>query len=119
MSSSRLGSHTTISSQTLLLFAVGALLLALPLALNVMNRVRAEQRMRQAVAQMSAQTELNKQKLARLADAEAYVRSDAYIEHWARVQQHWVKNGEVPVIVSATDSLKPKSQPWWEQFLNQ
>lgn len=118
MSSSRPGSHTTISAQTLLLFTVGVLLLAVPLALNVMNRVRAEERMRQAVAQMSAQAELNKQKLIHLSSAEAFVRSDAYVEHWARVQQRWVKNGEVPVIVAA-DPLVSDSQPWWEQFLNQ
>ena len=118
MFSSQSNSQTSLSlsSRTLLIIAAGALLLAMPLALNVMNRIRAEQRMRLAVAQMSAQVKLNQEKLDRLADAATYANSDAYVEHWARVQQRWVKNGETPVI-SALDGQPLVPQPWWQQFL--
>lgn len=119
MSSGQPNSTTAFSARTLLLFAMGLALLAMPLALNVMNRVQAEQRMRHAVEQMSAQVKLNEKKLAQLSDAANYAKSDAYVEHWARVQQRWVRTGETPVISPNIDQMEMVPQPWWEQFLNQ
>lgn len=109
----------TLSPQTLIWFTLGMLLLCLPLMLNVVNRVQAERKMREAVTQMSAQVQVHQERLKRLETAETYARSDAYVERWARVQQHWVKNGEVAVIVPGTGPAQTQPQPWWEQFLNQ
>ena len=119
MPSNRPNQQHILSSRALLWFTLCVVLLVLPLLLNVVNRVQAEQRMQAAVTQMSAQVQIHQEKLKRLEAAEAYARSDAYVERWARVQQHWIRNGEVAVIAPSTSPLQMQPQPWWEQVLNQ
>ena len=102
------------ASRVLLGFALVAIVLSLPLMLNIVNRVKAEATMRAAVQQMTTQVDANKAKLVQLQEALDYAKSSAYVERWARVQTHWAKPGETVVIPPASDA---PPRLWWEAFL--
>ncbi len=90
---------------------VAALILVLivPLAIGFNTRLSAiqrihddELRLRQQVADEQARHE----DLERLS---AYVASDAYVEHWARVDARMAKPGEVAVIPVASEAMPADS----------
>ena len=111
-----------------------ATLITLPLALVLLwglgqqlllaHRMRVEERRLEAlVAQAQARHD---ELLARL----DYVRSDEYVEHWARAEAGMARPGEVAVVllnegqragVSATPTPmptaeSPESRPWWKEL---
>jgi hypothetical protein len=115
MTQSSKSAHPEIS-RALLWFSIAAIILSLPLLINIVGRVQAEAEMRAAVQQMTAQVDENKLKLVQLQEALDYAKSNAYTERWARVQAHWTRPGETVVISPATDG---PPRLWWEAFLTQ
>ncbi|MCS7056480.1 MAG: hypothetical protein NZM18_09970 [Thermoflexales bacterium] len=101
-------------NRLLVWFSIGALLLSLPLALNIVSRVEAEARMRAEVERMTQEVSAAEAKLAGLRAALDHARSDAFVEAWARVQMRWSKQGEVIVVPS---TARRSSHLWWEDFL--
>jgi cell division protein FtsB len=105
-------------NRALVWFSIAAIVLSVPLVVNLVGRLQAEAQMRAAVQQMSARVDDNKTKLVQLQEALDYAKSSAYTERWARAQAHWAKPGETVVI----DATKPSSaeappQLWWEAFV--
>jgi len=101
-------------NHALIWFAVGALLLALPLLFNIVSRVEAEMRMWSEVARMTQQVNVAEARLAGLRAALDYARSDAFVEEWARVYARWSREGEVVVVPPAP---RKATRLWWENFL--
>jgi hypothetical protein len=99
----------------MLIFALVALVLAVPLGFNVINRMRAETAMRAAVAKMAVQVENNRIKESQLRRALAYAKSEAYTEQWARAQAHWARPDEFVVVMPNESALV--ARPWWEAFV--
>jgi hypothetical protein len=95
-------------------FAVGALLLALPLLFNIVSRVEAQMRMWSEVQRMTQQVNAAEARLAGLRAALNYAQSDAFVEEWARVYARWSKEGEVIVVPPAP---REAARLWWESFL--
>ncbi|MCS7062268.1 MAG: septum formation initiator family protein [Anaerolineae bacterium] len=86
------------------------LVLSLPLLFNLMGRLQAETRAREAVEQMSTQVaEIEARRDAFKARLE-YVTSEAYVEQRARVEYRLVREGEIPIIPSAgQNAAQPRS----------
>ena len=119
MTQSNKSAHPEIS-RALLWFSVTAIVLSVPLMVNLVGRMRAEAEMRAAVQQLTAQVDENKLKLVQLQEALDYAKSSAYTERWARVQAHWARPGEIVVISPATNNLSEvPPRLWWEAFLTQ
>lgn len=104
-------------SRALMWFAFAALVLSMPLIVNLVSRMQAEAEMRAAVQQMATRVEENKTKLVQLQEALAYAKSSAYTERWARAQAHWAKPGETVVISPAASPSEVPPRLWWEAFL--
>ncbi len=99
----------------MLWFSLGALLLALPLMLNLSSRLQSEARMRAEVEQQAREVAALESQVAALQEALAHARSDAFVEAWARTHR-WARPGEVPIIPA---DLQPTPSPWWQQFIEQ
>ena len=93
-----------LSSMQLMFAAI--LAIGLLLAINFSSRIAAGQPVQQLHAQVKAEIELLRQEQAALIAERDYVRSDAFVEQWARDEGKMVRSGEVLVIpVPSTSTL--------------
>ena len=107
-------SAATTTNRLLTWFCVGALLLSLPLLLNIVGRMQAEESMQTETIRMSQQLTADEIKLSGLRNALDYAKSDAFTERWARTWTRWGKEGEVVVVPPTSGEA---SHLWWEEFL--
>jgi len=113
------------------------LAIALILAINFSSRIAATQPLQQTYDEVNAEIERLSEEQADLINERDYVRSDAYVEAWARDEGKMVRPGEVLVIPvpSAVDvetspvdvplieveTSPPQSDPWvvwWALFFD-
>ena len=113
------------------------LAIALILAINFSSRIAATQPLQQTYDEVSAEIERLRVEQGNLISERDYVRSDAYVEAWARDEGKLVRPGEVLVIPvpSAVDvdttpadaplieveTSPPQSEPWvvwWALFFD-
>ena len=105
---------------------------AVLLALGFNSRLTAIRQMRQDEAYLKQAVAAEETRQAGLKTYLDYVRSDSYVEHWARVDARMIKAGEgavVPVAPAAgqsvTDSPAPVQAPvtildeWWLLFFGE
>lgn len=102
------------TNRLLIWFSIGALLLSLPLLLNIVGRVQAEARMQAETTRMSAQIAADELRLQGLKNALDYAKTDAFTERWARAWARWGRDGEVVVVPPASGET---AHLWWEEFL--
>jgi hypothetical protein len=105
---------TTTNTRLLLWFSIGAILLSLPLLINIVGRMEAEARMSAEVTRVTQKLAQDEAKLNGLKNALDYAKSDAYTERWARVSARWSRDGEVVVVPPASGET---AHLWWEMFL--
>ncbi|MCA9908419.1 MAG: septum formation initiator family protein [Anaerolineae bacterium] len=113
------------------------LAIALILAINFSSRIAATQPLQQTYDEVRAEIDRLRAEQSSLIQERDYVRSDAYVEAWARDEGKMVRPGEVLVIPvpSAVDvdttlpdtafveveTSPPQSDPWvvwWELFFD-
>jgi len=90
------------------------LAIGLLLAINFSSRIAASQPLQEAYARVQAEIEALRREQAELIRQRDYVRSDAYVEKWARSEGKMVRPGEVLVIplpVSAPAETPPTPSP--------
>lgn len=114
------------------------LMIGLVLAVNFSSRIDDDQALHDVEQQVRQEIDLLKREQARLLEELEFVRSDAYVEAWARGEGKMVREGEVLVIPVpsgiAIDSeptlqpsvalltTEPEQEPWelwWELFFDQ
>ena len=84
---------------------VGVIAWGLAQQLTLANEMRAEEsRLEQAVAAKQARNDDIRRQLA-------YVKSDEYVERWARVEARMVKPGEVAVVPLVAIVEPPQAEP--------
>jgi len=105
---------------------------AVLLALGFNSRLTAIRQMRQDEAYLKQAVAAEETRQAGLKTYRDYIRSDSYVEHWARVDARMIKAGEgamVPVAPAvgqpASGSLAPVQAPvtildeWWSLFFGE
>jgi len=106
-------------------------LMLVPVAIAFNARLATIRQMRQDEARLSQDVAAEQARQADLKLLQSYVASDAYVEHWARVEARMAKPGEVAVIPVAPASAQlnaapsaPASAPptivdeWWAVFFD-
>jgi cell division protein FtsB len=106
-------------------------LILVPVGIAFNARLATIRQMRQDEARLSQEVSAEQARQANLKLLRAYVASDAYVEHWARVEARMAKPGEVAVIPVAPASAQvnavspaPASLPstimdeWWAVFFD-
>src|SRR6266542_2715150 len=88
----------TSTARILTWAAVIMISLSLPLVINFVGRLQAEERMAQAVQQRAEQVRKAQIRLAQVHDALDYANSDAFTERYAREQARYARPGEVVVV---------------------
>ena len=96
------------------LFVV-CLLMALPLALNIVGRIQAEARMRAEYDRLAAEVQQDEQCLQQLDSAVEYAKTDAYAERWARERERLGKEGETVIVPASSQTGVSPARPWWEE----
>lgn len=107
-------STSSVASRLLVWFSLGALLLSLPLMVNIVGRAQAQARLQAEVNRVTQTIQKDEDKFKGLNNALAHARSDAFVEEWARVRARWGKDGEVVVVPPASGEV---ARLWWEDFL--
>lgn len=107
-------STATVASRLLVWFSLGALLLSLPLMVNIVGRAQAQARLQAEVNRVSQTIQMDENKFKGLNTALEHARSDAFVEEWARVRARWGKDGEVVVVPPASGEV---AHLWWEDYL--
>lgn len=107
-------STPAVASRLLVWFSLGALLLSLPLMVNVVGRLQAQARLQAEVNRVSQSIQMDENKLKGVNNALAYAKSDVFVEEWARVRARWGKDGEVVVVPPASGAV---ARLWWEDFI--
>jgi cell division protein FtsB len=105
---------------------------AVLLAFGFNSRLTAIRQMRQDEARLKQAVATEETRQASLKSYLDYIRSESYVEHWARVDARMVKAGEVAVIPVApttgqlgSDSPAPAEVPatildeWWALFFGE
>jgi folylpolyglutamate synthase/dihydropteroate synthase len=111
-----------------LMWLLVVFLLALPLLADFNARLAYSRQLATEEANLSQQIATEKTKHDQLLKLQAYVKSDAYVEHWARMSR-MAKPGEVPVVlvpidgahaphaaVGPTPTTNDTSSEWWTVF---
>jgi len=106
-------------------------LVLVPVVIAFNARLATVRQMRQDEARLSQEVVAEQARQADLKLLQSYVASDAYVEHWARVEARMAKPGEVAVIPVAPASAQlnaapsaPASAPptivdeWWAVFFD-
>ena len=106
-------------------------LVLVPVAIAFNARLATIRQMRQDESRLSQEVAAEQARQADLKLLQNYVASDAYVEHWARVEAKMAKPGEVAVIPVAPTSAQlntapsaPASAPstimdeWWAVFFD-
>jgi hypothetical protein len=113
-SQSDASSTSSAASRLLVWFSLGALLLSLPLMVNIVGRAQAQSRLQAEVNRVSQSIQTDEAKLKGLRSAYEHAKSDAFVEEWARVRARWGRDGEVVVVPPASGEV---ARLWWEDFL--
>ena len=105
---------------------------AVLLALGFNSRLTAIRQMRQDEARLKQAVATEETRQAGLKSYLDYVRSESYVEHWARVDARMAKTGEVAVIPVAPTASQPGSNSpapvqapatildeWWALFFGE
>jgi hypothetical protein len=100
-------------SRFLIWFAIAAMLLSLPLSVNIVGRLQEEAKVRAEVERVENLIQSDETCLRQLGGALEYVKSDDYTERWARERARLARPGETAVIPATTETLAQPS-PWWE-----
>jgi cell division protein FtsB len=121
-------------NKTLIQRSVAALVVALValLAINFNSRLSVIQQMRQDEVRLKQSVSAEESRQASLNSLRAYVASDAYVEHWARVEARMIKPGEVAIVPRAsavsqsTQTVLAPARPlatisdeWWSLFFSE
>lgn len=77
--------------------------IALMLTLNFSSRIQADRELQRIHAQVMQEIELLEQRRLDLADELDYVKSDAYVEFWARDEGKMIREGEVLVLAQRAE----------------
>ncbi len=106
-------------------------LILVPVGIAFNARLATIRQMRQDEARLSQEVSAEQARQANLKLLQGYVASDAYVEHWARVEARMSKPGEVAVIPVAPASAQvnaalpaPANVPstimdeWWAVFFD-
>jgi cell division protein FtsB len=123
-------------SSVQIMFAV-ILSVGLMLALQFSNRIQADRDLQRIHDQVVQEIEFLEQQQAELMDEINYVKSDAYVERWARDEGKMVREGEVlvlpqplerpaeaqatPIPLVAFETTPPEPQNWelwWALFFD-
>jgi hypothetical protein len=107
-------STSSVASRLLVWFSLGALLLSLPLMVNIVGRAQAQARLQAEVNRVSQAIQTDEAKYKGLQNAMAHAKSDAFVEEWARVRARWGREGETVVVPPASGEV---ARLWWEDFL--
>jgi cell division protein FtsB len=107
-------STPSAASRLLVWFSLGALLLSLPLMVNIVGRAQAQARLQAEVNRVAQTIQTDEAKLKGLNNALAHAKSDAFVEEWARVRARWGKDGEVVIVPPASGEV---ARLWWEDFI--
>lgn len=107
-------STSSVASRLLVWFSLGALLLSLPLIVNIVGRAQAQARLQAEVNRVSQAIEMDETKFRGLQSALEHAKSDAFVEEWARVRARWGREGEVVVVPPASGEV---ARLWWEDFI--
>ena len=108
-----------------------ALIMLIPLLTGFNGRLAIIRQMHQEELQLTQAMAEEQARRAELEELHAYVKSNAYVEYWARVEARMVRPGEVAVIpvaqeatptpVPPTPSPNPPVSPpgeWWNVFFD-
>ena len=106
-------------------------LVLVPMAIAFNARLATVRQMRQDEARLSQEVAAEQARQADLKLLQNYVASDAYVEHWARVEARMAKPGEVAVIPVAPAGAQLNAAPsaptnvpptivdeWWAVFFD-
>jgi cell division protein FtsB len=106
-------------------------LVLVPVAIAFNARLATVRQMRQDESRLSQEVAAEQARQADLKLLQSYVASDAYVEHWARVEARMTKPGEVAVIPVAPTGAQPNAAPsapvstpstivdeWWAVFFD-
>jgi cell division protein FtsB len=107
------------------------MLMLVPMAIAFNARLATIRQMRQDEIRLSQEVAAEQARQANLKLLQSYVASDAYVEHWARVEARMAKPGEVTVIPVAPASAQVNAVPsasasvpstivdeWWMVFFD-
>ena len=119
-----------------ILFAV-ALAFGLVLTLNFSGRIKLDRDLGRIHARFAAEIEALLEEQQRLIEELSYVKSDAYVEYWARDEGKMIREGEVlilpkssgaqtstrrpaiPLVAFQTTAPEPENwQLWWALFFD-
>ena len=102
---------------------------AVPLAVEFNARLAVSRQLFEQESRLNREIRIEKERLAFLQSYEANVKSDAYVEWWARVKARMVKPGEVAVVpLTPADTarsapasgvpspLRDYPSEWWAAF---
>ncbi|MFN3704814.1 MAG: hypothetical protein ACK4WM_02305 [Thermoflexales bacterium] len=109
-------SQPTHLRRVALWFSLAALALALPLMVNLVGRLEAEQRMRTEIRQLSQKVTAAEAELADVQRALEHAKSDAFLDEWAR-SHRWTLPGEIPVVPAADTEVDSDAAIWWQRFV--
>lgn len=97
------GQLTSVQVMFAAILAIGLLL-----AINFSSRIAAGQPLQETYNQVAREVEQLRQEQAALTIERDYVRSDAYVEQWARDEGKMIREGEILVIpVPSGASVEP------------
>jgi cell division protein FtsB len=112
--------------------AVLVVLLVIVVALSFNARLATMQQMRKEEARLKQAVSVEQARRADLQSLRSYVASDAYVEHWARVEAKMIKPGEVVIVpvapnVAPTNPTPPAPvqtpktilEEWWSLFFGE
>src|SRR5437868_14170028 len=94
--------------------AVIMILLSLPLVINFVGRLQAEQRMADEVQRRAQQVQKAQITLSQVREALDYAKSDAFTERYAREQARYAKPDEVVVVPPGVQDPAKPHKAWWE-----
>ena len=104
-----------ISSVQVMFAAI--LAVGLLLAINFSSRITAGQPLQEAYSRVQTEIAQLRQEQASLIDERDYVRSDAFVESWARDEGKMVREGEVLVIPVPAANKPSQAEPTPQPFV--
>lgn len=93
-------------------------LFSIPLLRYSVDRMRNEAAMRSEYERLKREVDRSERCLAQMESALAFVRSDRYVEEWARRSERLGQSGDVVVVPYTVSPLVREAQLWWEDKVN-
>ncbi len=94
------------------------ILFSIPLLRYSLDRIRNEAAMRSEYERLKLEVDRSERCLAQMESALVYVRSDRYVEEWARGRERLGKSGDVVIVPYMASPLVREAQLWWEDKVN-